>query len=139
VNERGPWINASAGCNARQEMFVLAIHHCEQDPLAGSDCCNRGTVVLAVLKNGIVAYGLLHDEAGSSVMEGGICLSVAVSQTSTGLDIRFCTCHLSCSCSSTDILHGSHLPVGDPANRLTPCHASGNSGGCVECSHWPLL
>jgi hypothetical protein len=41
--------------------------------------CNRGTAVLAVLENGIVAYGLLHDEAGSSVMEGGICLSVAVS------------------------------------------------------------
>jgi hypothetical protein len=67
VNERGPLINGSSGCNARQEMFVLAIHHCEQDPLAGPDCCNRGTAVLAVLKNGIFAYGLLHG-FGSSVM-----------------------------------------------------------------------
>lgn len=90
--------DGSSRCYARQETFVLSLHHCEQDPLAGPDCCNRGT---AVLKKGIVAYGLLHDEAGSSVMEGGICLSVAVSQTSTGADIRFCTCHLSCSCSSS--------------------------------------
>ena len=42
---------------------------------------------------------------------------------------------------STEILHGFGFicPVKDPANRLTPCSASGNSGGCTKYSNWLLL
>jgi hypothetical protein len=56
-------------------LFVLAIHHCEQDPLEGLDwiVASRGTVALAVLKNGIVAYGLLHG-VGSTAIEACTCL-----------------------------------------------------------------